>query len=155
MTLSQAAADEVVTVTIRDWLDARKFLTPLYKYLHYGGLLDENQCPLEEELQPRILRVARLPRERFEYPISDATKAEYRGKTVMEVVEEFEDDPVSACRYITLVSDPDVGAIENFLRENIRLLDEQNGRDPLKRLSCIYDRMRYGPGFDALELGEA
>jgi len=143
-------ADEVVTVTIRDWLNDQRCLTPIFKYLHYGELLDENQYPLEEELQPRILRVARMPRERFEYPISESTKTEYRGKNVEDVIQEFEGDPVGACRYITLVSAPDVDAIENFLRGNVQLLNEQNGQDPFKRLSCIYDRIKYGPGFSVI-----
>lgn len=146
-----ALADEVVTVTIRDWLDSQRFRTPIYKYLSYGGLLDGEQCPIEEELQPRVLDVAQMPRERFEYPISESTKDDYRDRTVQGVIQDFEDDPIGACRYLTLVEDPDVDVIESFLRENMDLLDDQTGQGPFKQLSCIYDRMRYGPGFEVFE----
>jgi len=146
-----ALADEVVTVTIRDWLDSQRFRTPIYKYLSHGGLLDDEQCPVEEELQPRVLDVAQMPRERFEYPISENTKDEYRDGSVQEVIQEFEDDPIGACRYLTLVEDPDINVIESFLRENIDLLDDETGQGPFKQLSCMYDRMRYGPGFEVFE----
>ncbi|WP_263820199.1 SIR2 family protein [Salinibacter sp.] len=146
-----ALADEVVTVTIRDWLDDQRFRTPIYKYLSHGGLLDGDKCPVEEELQPRVLAVAQMPRERFEYSISESTKDEYRDRSVQEVIQEYEDDPIGACRYLTLVEDPDVDVIESFLRENSGLLSDQTGQGPFKQLSCIYDRMRYGPGFEVFE----
>jgi hypothetical protein len=146
-----ALADEVVTVTIRDWLDEQRYRTPIYKYLNQGGLLDDERCPIAEELQPRVLDVAQMQRERFEYSISETTRDEYRDKTVQEVIQDFEDDPIGACRYLTLVEDPDVDAVESFLRENIDLLDDQTGQGPFKQLSCIYDRKRYGPGFEVFE----
>jgi hypothetical protein len=145
-------ADEVVTVTIRDWLDKRKFLTPLYKYLSLGGLLDDNHLPLEAELQPRVLEVAKMQRDRFEYGVaSDSTKEIYLERDTQAVLEEYEDDPVGACRYLTLIPHPDAETIRDFLEENLDLLDDQNGRTPFKRLACIYDRINYGPGFGAFE----
>lgn len=147
-----ALADEVVTVTIRDWLDERKLLTPLYKYLSLGELLDDNQLPLEAELQPRVLEVAKMQRDRFEYGgVSDSTKEAYREREIQSVLEEYQEDPIGACRYLTLIRDPDVETIREFLQENLDLLDNKNGRTPFKRLACIYDRINYGPGFGVFE----
>ena len=95
-----------------------------------------------------------MPRERFEYQISEPTKEQYRERTAQEVIQDFQNDPISACRYLTLVEEPDVDVIESFLQENIDLLDDQRGQGPFKKLSCIYDRMRYGPGFGIFEAEE-
>lgn len=103
-------------------------------------------------MQPRVLEVAKMKRDRFEYGVaSDSTKEAYLERDTQAVLEEYEDDPIGACRYLTLIRDPDAETIRDFLEENLDLLDDQNGRTPFKRLSCIYDRINYGPGFGAFE----
>jgi hypothetical protein len=144
-------ADEVATVRVKNWITKQggRF-APIYKYLSSGGLLDENLRVRKDEVSPAVYRVAEMTRDRFEYNVGDNTKDEYQNKTVQQVVDEF-DDPVSVCRYLTLVDNPDVEEIKSFLQENLNLLDSDRGSLPFRWLCCIYDRLRYGPDFDALE----
>jgi hypothetical protein len=144
-------ADEVVTVRIKNWITSQGgTYVPVYKYLRSGGLLDENLRVREEEVPPAVCRVAEMERECFQYDVAETTKAEYQQKTIQQVANEFS-DPVAACRYMTLVSDPAIEDISDFLQSNLSLLNDQRGSLPFRWLACIYDRTKYGPGFEALE----
>lgn len=142
------SADEVVRITIHNWLNERRVFTPLFKYLSHGGLLDESGNPLEEELQPRIVELTNLRRDRFEYDVSENTKEECRQLGVDDIVERFGDSAVGVCRYLSLVGEPNLESLREFLELNLDLLEGRSGRGPFKKLCCIYDRLEYGPGFE-------
>ncbi|MCS3753673.1 SIR2 family protein [Salinibacter ruber] len=137
-------AEGIVMQTIRGWLDARKRYVPLYKYLKLAGMLTEDGYLLdEEELPPRIVRIATLPRSTYEYDVSEEQQRRFRTMTIADVEEET-DGPVAAARYITLVENIDVDNLEDFLSRN----SEHLTTTEFRKLACMYDRLRYGPGFD-------
>ena len=137
-------AEGIVMQTIRGWLDARKKYAPLYKYLKLADLLDEDgHLRDKEELPPTILRIATLPRSTYEYDVSKERQRRF-GSMAIADVEGKKDGPVAAARYITLVKNPDIDDLSNFLSRNSEYLDKTEFR----KLACMYDRLRYGPGFD-------
>ena len=137
-------AEGIVMQTIRGWLDARKRYTPLYKYLKLAGLLDENgHLRDEEELPPTILRIATLPRSTYEYDVSAERQRKFGSMTIADVEEETE-GPVAAARYVTLIENPDIDELGNFLSRH----SEHLHTTELRKVACMYDRLRYGPGFD-------
>jgi len=137
-------AEGIVMQTIRGWLDERRRYVPLYKYLELADLLGDDGYLLdEEELPPRIVKIATLPRSTYEYDVSEERQRRFRPMTIADVEEETE-GPVAAARYITLVGDLDVDNLADFLSRN----SEHLTTTEFRKLACMYDRIRFGPGFD-------
>ncbi|MCS4038728.1 SIR2 family protein [Salinibacter ruber] len=144
-------ANAIVTDTIRDWLNTRRKLTPVYRYMDTAGFLDNDSLPKKEEIPGKVVELALQPQSEFQYPgATDEKVEEYRSKTVQEVIEEGRENHLTAA-YLTLVNSPDTDALWEFIQENRSLLQEDKGSDYMKRLVCIYDRQQYGPGFDAID----
>lgn len=144
-------ADEVVTVRVKNWIVKRggRF-APIYKYLSTGGLLGDDLKVRKDEVPPAVYKVANMTRDRFKYGVGKNTENEYKDKTVDQVISEF-GDRVKICRYLTLLEDPDVEELRSYLQDNLDLLEDDRGGLPFRWLCCIYDRLKYGPDFDAFE----
>ena len=145
-------ASAIVTDTIRDWLHPGRKLIPVYKYMNKAGFLDESGLPKEEEIPGKVVDIATLPQYELQYSgATEEHEREYGPKTVRQVIEENMERHLTAA-YLTLVRNPNTDDLWTFIESNRDLLDSDGpGRDYMKRLACIYDRERYGPGFEVIE----
>ncbi len=145
-------ANAIVTDTIRDWLQPGRKLVPVYKYMSTAGFLDESGLPEEDEIPGKVVDLALLPQSDLQYSVAqERHRQEYGPKTVQKVIEEDREAHLTAA-YLTLIREPDTDALWDFIDQNQNLLQSDGpGSDYLKRLLCIYDRVYYGPGFNAID----
>lgn len=144
-----SSAKRVVNTLLPNLFRGKTKLIPIFKYLEKAGLLDSNGRPIRELIPDSVMAKALLERSEFYSPSYSSKRGAVRGKSIQELERKYKD---KAIYYVTLV-DPDLDLLERYLRDNIGILDgdDQGKADCYRRLVCIYDRRRFGPGFPVSE----
>lgn len=139
-------AKELIETTISNLLRGVRKHVPVFRYLQLAGALDINGNPIASRIPDRVLANALLPRSEFENKSYGNKREETRGQTLDGLVTKL--GIRRALPYLTFI-DHDLDELQRFLQENIDLLETGNDlvQNSLRKLICIYDRCRFGPGF--------
>ncbi|HEV2148192.1 MAG TPA: SIR2 family protein [Longimicrobiaceae bacterium] len=137
-------AKEVVEYTLASNIKGNRKNVPIFKYLRLAGLLDENGRPCRGQMPENVFENAMLDKASFEDTAYAYKRGEVQGMSIRDLEAQY--GPGRACAYITFTY-PDVNELEEFLRRNYSLLDDKNSGNWYRKLICIYDRLKYGPGF--------
>lgn len=136
-------ARKVIEITLPAFLRGNRKYAPVYKYLRLAGILGGRAEGLVPE---KVATLLQMSREDYEARVYREYRDQVRQLSVRDIVDQH--PAKKAAVYLTFLDNPDLDQLSTFLKENIGLLDFNNyGSDAYKKLVCLYDRWRFGPGF--------
>ncbi len=133
-------SNQVIKKTLPELRKGRSYL-PIYKHLQNIGISSYKDYEMSD------LNLETLLADGYTTYQSTAYKRAYelhaKGKTIDEIISEFE--PEKVCGYIPYLSqeDIDIGLLEEFIRNN-RSLIKSSYKTYYRKLICLADYVKYG-----------
>lgn len=147
------SAEAFLNKTLNNLFRGNRKFVPVFKYLGLAGALDQHRRPIRSKVPPLVMDNALRDRSEFECSSYRYKREEVAGKTLDEVLEAYGE---KAIHYLTLI-DHDVHRLEQYIRAKFEESRSWNAsvQSSFKKLVCIYDRLKYGPGFPVEPSDEA